>query len=238
MPVDAVIVGSGPGGATAADVLTAAGWSVAIMEKGRNHLLDPADPTRPVGDYSNDEIKFLHRSFLGPDPLLEPRTFRTASGDGVGPRLEAVLREMGAQWTTVATSPATGREAATSAAPDSKHVLGTTRMGHDPASALRRGSLEPRRGAARWGSDAGRSATGRNSGKKTSSCCSKSTSTARPQATRSNETSMRLVVSRMSGCSSMATSPTRYGSLPGIHGCMLQVNETTVPRPLTASGAT
>ena len=39
MTVDAVIVGSGPGGATAADVLTAAGWTVTIVEKGRNHLL-------------------------------------------------------------------------------------------------------------------------------------------------------------------------------------------------------
>lgn len=82
MTVDAVIVGSGPGGATAADVLTAAGWSVVIMEKGRNHLLDPVDPTKLASDYSNDEIKFLHRYFLGPDPLLEPRTFRTGAADG------------------------------------------------------------------------------------------------------------------------------------------------------------
>jgi len=79
--VDAVIVGSGPGGATVADVLTAAGWSVAIVEKGRNHLLDPDDPTRPAFDYSNDEIKFLSRHFLGPDPLVEPRTFRTRQSD-------------------------------------------------------------------------------------------------------------------------------------------------------------
>ena len=57
--VDAIIIGSGPGGATAADVLTAAGWSVVIVEKGRNHLLDPDDLTRPAGDYSNDEIKFI-----------------------------------------------------------------------------------------------------------------------------------------------------------------------------------
>lgn len=81
-PVDAVIIGSGPGGATAADVLTRAGWSVVIMERGRNHLLDPDDPTRPAGDYSNDEIKFLHRHFLGPDPFLEPRTFRRKEEDG------------------------------------------------------------------------------------------------------------------------------------------------------------
>ncbi len=82
MTVDAVIIGSGPGGATAADVLTAAGWTVTIVEKGRNHLLDPEDLSRPAFDYSNDEIKFLSRHFLGPDPLIEPRTFRTREEDG------------------------------------------------------------------------------------------------------------------------------------------------------------
>ena len=82
MTVDAIIVGSGPGGATVADVLTAAGWTVTIIEKGRNHLLDPEDLNRPAFDYSNDEIKFLNRHFLGPDPLIEPRTFRTSQDDG------------------------------------------------------------------------------------------------------------------------------------------------------------
>ena len=82
MTVDAVIIGSGPGGSAAADVLTAAGWSVVIVEKGRNHLLDPDDLTRPSADYSNDELKFHVRHFLGPDPLVEPRTFRTGVDDG------------------------------------------------------------------------------------------------------------------------------------------------------------
>jgi gluconate 2-dehydrogenase alpha chain len=80
--LDAVIVGSGPGGATTADVLTAAGWTVAIVEKGRNHLLDPDDPTGLASDYSNDEIKFTCRHFLGPDPLIEPRTFRASPAEG------------------------------------------------------------------------------------------------------------------------------------------------------------
>jgi len=80
--VDAVIVGSGPGGSTAADVLTQAGWSVVIFEKGRNHLIDTEDPSRLLGDYSNDEIKFVSRHFLGPDPMLEPRTFRRGPEDG------------------------------------------------------------------------------------------------------------------------------------------------------------
>ena len=78
MTVDAIIIGSGPGGSAAAEVLTRAGWSVVIIEKGRNHLLDPDDLTKPASDYSNDEIKFMDRHFLGPDPLIEPRTFRPA----------------------------------------------------------------------------------------------------------------------------------------------------------------
>jgi choline dehydrogenase-like flavoprotein len=79
---DAIIVGSGPGGATVADALTAAGWSVVIFEKGRNHLIDLDEPSRLASDYSNDELKFMVRHFLGPDPLLEPRTFRRHEDDG------------------------------------------------------------------------------------------------------------------------------------------------------------
>jgi len=79
---DAVIVGSGPAGATAAHVLTEAGRSVIVLEKGRNHLLDLDAPFGPKGDVSNDEIKFLSRHFLGPDPLLEPRAFRRTAADG------------------------------------------------------------------------------------------------------------------------------------------------------------
>jgi len=79
---DAIIIGSGPGGSTAAEVLTRAGWSVVIMEKGRNHLLDPDDLTKPARDFSNDEIKFISRHFLGPDPLIEPRAFRRSTEEG------------------------------------------------------------------------------------------------------------------------------------------------------------
>jgi gluconate 2-dehydrogenase alpha chain len=79
---DAVIVGSGPGGSTVADVLTTAGWSVIVLEKGRNHLLSLEAPYEPSGDLSNDEIKFHRRHFLGPDPLLEPRTYRRSETDG------------------------------------------------------------------------------------------------------------------------------------------------------------
>src|SRR4051812_48821980 len=80
--IDAVIIGSGPAGSTAADVLTSAGWSVVVLEKGRNHLLSLDPPFAPLGHVSNDEIKFMRRHFLGPDPFLEPRTFRRSEADG------------------------------------------------------------------------------------------------------------------------------------------------------------
>ncbi len=77
-----VIVGTGPAGATVAEVLTAAGKSVIMLEKGRNHLLSLDAPFGPLGEVSNDEIKFSSRYFLGPDPWLEPRTYRNSEADG------------------------------------------------------------------------------------------------------------------------------------------------------------
>jgi len=53
-----------------------------IVERGRNHLIDLHDPRRLLADFSNDELKFTCRHFLGPDPWLEPRTFRRQEGDG------------------------------------------------------------------------------------------------------------------------------------------------------------
>ena len=78
---DAIIIGSGPGGATAAEILTAAGKTVCILEKGRNHLLALDAPFAGLGRMSNDEIKFGRRHFLGPDPLLEPKTYRRRETD-------------------------------------------------------------------------------------------------------------------------------------------------------------
>jgi choline dehydrogenase-like flavoprotein len=84
MPTDArvIVVGSGPGGATFAEAVTDAGWDCIVVEKGRNHLIDLHEPYEPKGDYSNDELKFVYRHFLGPDPFLEPRTFRRDDRDG------------------------------------------------------------------------------------------------------------------------------------------------------------
>ena len=79
---DAVVIGTGPAGATAADVLTSAGWSVVMLEKGRNHLLSLDAPFAGLGHVSNDEIKALRRHFLGPDPFLEPRSYRRDEADG------------------------------------------------------------------------------------------------------------------------------------------------------------
>src|SRR4029077_10708269 len=79
---DAVVIGTGPAGATAADVLTEAGWSVIMLEKGRNHLLALDAPFGPLGHVSNDEIKFFRRDCLGADPFLEPRTYRRSDEDG------------------------------------------------------------------------------------------------------------------------------------------------------------
>ncbi len=63
-------------------MLTSAGWNVVVLEKGSNHLLSLEAPYEPLGHISNDEIKFMRRHFLGPDPFLEPRTYRNEEADG------------------------------------------------------------------------------------------------------------------------------------------------------------
>ncbi|MFQ5666046.1 MAG: GMC family oxidoreductase [Candidatus Binatia bacterium] len=77
---DAIIIGSGAGGSTAARTLTVVGGrKVLVLEAGPNYFIgldDPA-PNMPAPLYSNDELKLSERGFIGQDPFLEPRTFRT-----------------------------------------------------------------------------------------------------------------------------------------------------------------
>lgn len=67
-PVDVVVVGVGASGATAAKVLSEAGLKVLGFDKGP--LLRPAE------HYSGDELKFVNRNYLWPDPKISPRTVR------------------------------------------------------------------------------------------------------------------------------------------------------------------
>lgn len=73
------MVGSGPGGATAAMVLAEAGHDVTIFEKGRSWFGD-LTAEAPGTLFSNDELK-MDRGFAEADPLAEPRVFRTSPDD-------------------------------------------------------------------------------------------------------------------------------------------------------------
>jgi choline dehydrogenase-like flavoprotein len=80
---DALIVGTGAGGGTAAHILCKAGLKVLVLEAGPNwfdSLDDPAN--QPVPRFSNDELKIIQRRQLVPNVNVEPRTFRTAPSDG------------------------------------------------------------------------------------------------------------------------------------------------------------
>ncbi|MGH2794691.1 MAG: GMC oxidoreductase, partial [Actinomycetota bacterium] len=76
----AIVIGSGPGGSTAAMVLAEAGFDVIIVEKGSNYFGDLRSPT-PRTLFSNDELKSAGRAFEDPDVTAEPRTFRRHESD-------------------------------------------------------------------------------------------------------------------------------------------------------------
>ncbi|MFN7950715.1 MAG: GMC family oxidoreductase [bacterium] len=78
-----VIVGSGAGGSVAAWALATAGWSVLVLEKGRNLFpgLGTAAGYRSL--FGNDEVK-ASRYFENQDVNLEPRSARTQAEAAAG----------------------------------------------------------------------------------------------------------------------------------------------------------
>ena len=98
---DALIVGSGAGGAAAAYKLTARGWKVLVLEAGINPFpgLDRVDGRGgiPWPIFSNDELKMSIRGFVRQDYLLEPRTFRQTEADPAtaNPDVNVLTRNVG-----------------------------------------------------------------------------------------------------------------------------------------------
>ena len=99
MSKDAVVIGSGSAGSVVAYELARKGWSVTVLERGRN--LRPGFGRKPSGKlrtlYGSDEIKSA-RGFGFPDPLLEPYTARTQgeAASGVARSATGALGQLGA----------------------------------------------------------------------------------------------------------------------------------------------
>ena len=99
MAAEAVVIGSGAAGSVVAWELARQGWSVTVLERGRN--LRPGFGTKPSHEletlYGSDEIKSA-RQFGFPDGLLEPYTSRTQSEarSGVARSAQGALGQLGA----------------------------------------------------------------------------------------------------------------------------------------------
>jgi choline dehydrogenase-like flavoprotein len=65
-----------------------------------------------------------------------PGRHELAASAHYGPRLAAILEEMGAEWTSVSTSPGTGNASSPYSVPESRHNMGTVRMGSDPDTSV------------------------------------------------------------------------------------------------------
>jgi gluconate 2-dehydrogenase alpha chain len=81
---DAVVIGSGAGGSMAALAFAKKGLRVLVLEKGENNYPDlegggPGTRFRNQSVFGNDELKFNDRLMIKPDPLIEPRSFRTGT---------------------------------------------------------------------------------------------------------------------------------------------------------------
>jgi len=80
---DVLIMGSGAGGGPAACILAQAGLKVLVVEAGVNYFDGLDDPTRmPTPRFSNCELKFGYRNNIQPDPVVDPRTWRSKVSDG------------------------------------------------------------------------------------------------------------------------------------------------------------
>lgn len=96
---EAIVIGSGPAGSITAYELARHGWSVTVLERGRN--LRPGFGEVPSAQlqtrYSSDEVKGL-RSFGFPHPLLEPSTGRTTgeAADGLERSVQGLHVQLGA----------------------------------------------------------------------------------------------------------------------------------------------
>jgi choline dehydrogenase-like flavoprotein len=95
---EAIIIGSGPAGSIAAHELARQGWSVTVLERGRN--LRPGFgkvESRDLGTlYGNDEVKTV-RHFGYPHPRLEPVTGRTQdeAAEGIGRSVQGLHVSLG-----------------------------------------------------------------------------------------------------------------------------------------------
>ena len=130
---DAIIVGSGPGGSTAADVLTAAGRSVVIFERGRNHLIDLENPERAP-------LRVLQRR----DQVLEPplpraRSRGSSPGPSGSPSEDGRPRATSGRSTTSRPRSAAAGYTPTASCPAS----GRTTSGSSPSSARSRARPSP-----------------------------------------------------------------------------------------------